>query len=138
MPQSYVAPFYSPRYLVASGTDTYTGSVTGYVAYAAGDTFDVLFTNANTGAATLNINSLGPIALKKNGTAALVPGDIDAGSLHQIVYDGTNFQIVATADSATVAQLNTGTDNSAAATSLGLNTSKYGAATNLYLFNNYI
>jgi len=40
----------------AAGTDTYTASITGVSAYTSGDTFSVKFTNANTGAATININ----------------------------------------------------------------------------------
>ncbi len=52
--------------------------------------------NANTGAATLDINGLGPIAIKKSGAADLVSGDILAGQMVCLVYDGVNFQMPAT------------------------------------------
>jgi hypothetical protein len=77
----------------ASGTDTYavTGGITSYVA---GFGIFVKFTNANTGAATLNVNTLGAKAIKKNGAVALAAGDISAGQIVLLVYDGTNFQVV--------------------------------------------
>jgi hypothetical protein len=77
----------------ATGTDTY--AVTGYItAYAAGFSIYVLFTNANSTVATLNVNSLGAKAIKKNGTTALEAGDIPAGSVKLLIYDGTNFQLI--------------------------------------------
>jgi len=78
---------------VASGTDTYTvsGSIT---SYATKFTILVKFTNANTGAATLNVNSLGAKAIKKTGSVAMASGDISAGQILLLVYDGTNFQVV--------------------------------------------
>lgn len=50
---------------------------------------------ANTGISTLNVNSLGPIALKKNATFDLMAGDIRAGEIITAIYDGNNFQLVA-------------------------------------------
>ena len=88
-------PGSSPAYFVASGTDTYTGSYGSYAAYVAGDTFDVLFTNGNTGASTMNINALGAKTIAKNGTTALDSGDIVAGTVRTIIYDGTRFQLQA-------------------------------------------
>lgn len=52
--------------------------------------------NANTGASTLNVNSLGVKAIRKNGTAVLESGDISAGAVVCVVYDGTNFQLIGT------------------------------------------
>lgn len=81
--------------VTASGTDTYTaGTTPALTAYTTNDRFYVKFTNANTGAATLNIDGLGAKALKKQGTTALSSGDIAAGQIVELVYDGTNFQIV--------------------------------------------
>jgi len=48
----------------------------------------------NTGPATININGLGAVEMKKNGSTALVSGDIVAGTIYEIFYDGTNFQIL--------------------------------------------
>lgn len=49
---------------------------------------------ANTGAATLNVNSLGAITIKKLRDQDLATGDIEAGQIVEVVYDGTNFQMV--------------------------------------------
>ena len=48
---------------------------------------------ANTGTATLNINSLGAKTIKKLNDQDLATGDIEAGQIVQVVYDGTNFQM---------------------------------------------
>jgi len=78
----------------ATGTDTYAITLNPTpTAYAAGQTFVVNFTNANTGAATLNVNSLGAKAIQKNGTA-LASGNIGAGKSYVCYYDGTAFQIL--------------------------------------------
>lgn len=79
----------------ATGTDTYAATVAPAItAYVANQRFYITFTNANTGAATLNINSLGAKSIVKNGSTALVSGDIPAGSIKLLQYDGTNLQIV--------------------------------------------
>jgi len=79
----------------ASGTDTYTVTLAPAItAYVTGQVFDILFTNANTGASTININGLGAIAIKKNGTLALSANDILAGQVYSIFYNGTVFQLI--------------------------------------------
>lgn len=47
----------------------------------------------NTGACTINVNSLGVKSIVKNINTALVDGDIAAGMLCTLIYDGTNFVI---------------------------------------------
>ena len=85
--QSYV--------VTASGTDTYTATlVPAIAAYAAGQKVFIKFTNANTGAATINLNTLGAKAIVKSGGEPLSYGDISAGQILCLVYDGTNFQVV--------------------------------------------
>jgi hypothetical protein len=51
--------------------------------------------NANTGASTLEVNLRGPLAIKKNGTADLASGDIVAGQMVSLIFDGTYWQMVA-------------------------------------------
>lgn len=81
--------------ITASGTDTYTASVTpSLTAYVNGQPFLVKFTNANTGASTLNIDTLGAKNIQKNGSIALTKGDIQAGQSYWLFYDGTNIQLV--------------------------------------------
>lgn len=77
----------------ALGTDTYTASILGVTAYT--DLWvAVEFPNANTGTCSLNINSMGAITLKKDGGANLEADDIDAGDIHIVAFDGTNFQVL--------------------------------------------
>ena len=75
----------------ASGTDTYAVTIAGVASYASGNTYTVKFTNANTTAATININSLGAKDIKKGVTTALSAGNIAAGQIFVLAYDGTNF-----------------------------------------------
>lgn len=77
-----------------AGTNTVTANLTGLAAYAAGQTFRFIVGTTNTGAVTLNVNSVGAKAITKNGTTALVAGDLLAGAAVEVIYDGTQFQLV--------------------------------------------
>lgn len=81
--------------VTAGGTNTYTATLSPAItAYSSTHRYFVKFTNANTGAATLNLNSLGAKSIVKNGSLALEVGDITAGQIVQLAYDGTNLQII--------------------------------------------
>jgi len=78
-----------------SGTDTITGSLTpALTAYAAGQMFYFVAAGDNTGAVTININSLGAKNVTKDGTTALSAAEIKSGQTVVVVYDGTRFQMV--------------------------------------------
>jgi len=78
-----------------SGADTITGTLSPTLgAYAAGQMFYFVAAGANTGAVTININSLGAKSITRDGTTALAAGDIQSGEVCVIVYDGTQFQLV--------------------------------------------
>jgi hypothetical protein len=78
-----------------SGTDTLTGSVTpALAAYATGNLFSFVAVATNTGATTINLNSLGAKSITKSGTTALAAGDLVTGQLYLIEYDGTRFQLI--------------------------------------------
>jgi hypothetical protein len=78
-----------------AGTNTITAvAAVGMTAYATGQKFTFVSAGANTGAATININSIGAKSLTKNGTTALSAGDIPSGAAVEVVYDGTQFQVV--------------------------------------------
>lgn len=83
----------------ASGTDTYTVTITGATAYADGDAYLIRFTNGNTTSATLNINAQGAVPLYRNNDGALIGGDIIAGGEMLCVYNSTTnrFQVIGTA-----------------------------------------
>lgn len=79
----------------ASGTNTYTVAFSPtLVAHVTNQVYHILFTNANSGASTLNPDGAGTKAITKAGTTALVTGDINAGQILQLMYDGTQYQII--------------------------------------------
>jgi hypothetical protein len=99
----------------ASGTDTYSATVTGVAAYNDGDAYIIQFTNGNTTTATLDINTLGAVALYRNNDGPLIGGDIWDNGEMICVYDaslpafrcmGTSpnslFSYVTNADSVTI------------------------------------
>lgn len=67
---------------------------TALVAYTAGQHFFIKVVANNTGATTININGLGVKSLKKSVTVDLDGGDLLAGQVILVCYDGTNFQLV--------------------------------------------
>lgn len=76
----------------SSGDDTITASLTpNLTAYADGQVFRFIAGGTNTGAATLNINSVGAADIKKGGagTTALAAGDIAAGGIYTVIYNDT-------------------------------------------------
>ena len=78
-----------------SGTNTMTATAAlGMSAYVTGQRFFFVAPSTNTGACTLNINAIGAKAITKNGTTALTAGDIVSGAVIQVVYDGTEFQLL--------------------------------------------
>lgn len=72
---------------IASGTDTYTVTISGVTSYAEGDSYIVRFTNGNTTGATLNINGLGVVPLYRNNDGPLLGGDILNNGDMLCVYD---------------------------------------------------
>lgn len=80
-------------FIAVTGTDTIVGTATPALTagYVTGMRFQFFAAGANTGAVTLNINSQGAKAVTKNGTTALVAGDIPNGVLVTVTYDGTQF-----------------------------------------------
>lgn len=65
--------------------------------YVAGQEFEFVINAANSGPATLNVGSLGPKAMDKVGLAgpiALAGGELKAGNIVLVEYDGAEFQII--------------------------------------------
>lgn len=78
-----------------TGTDTLTGSLTpALAAYATGNLFSFVAAATNTGATTINLNSLGAKSITKSGTTALGAGDLVINQVYLIEYDGTRFQLL--------------------------------------------
>jgi hypothetical protein len=81
--------------VTVTGTNTYTGTMSPTLAaYAAGNVFTFVVPNTNTTSCTLNIDGLGAKALTRDGSTALVAGDLVANSEILVVYDGTRFQVL--------------------------------------------
>jgi hypothetical protein len=83
-----------------------TGAANAYVitpspaitAYTAGQIFSFKAANTNTTTSTLNVNALGAKTINKlNGATALAVGDIVAGQIVTVEYDGTVFQMISPA-----------------------------------------
>lgn len=63
-------------------------------ALTAGQAWDVRFHTVNLGTTpTIQVSGLTVTTMTKQGATALIPGDIQAGSIKRIQYDGTNFQV---------------------------------------------
>lgn len=70
-------------------------------AYAAGQVFYFRAASSNTGSVTVNIDGVGAKTVKRfDGSTDLMTDDIRAGSVVQIKYDGTNFQLDGASQSA--------------------------------------
>ena len=83
------------KLVTVTGTDTLTGSATpALTAYAAGNLFSFVVVNTNTTAVTINIDGVGSKSITRTGSTALVAGDMVAGQVALIEYDGTRFQLL--------------------------------------------
>lgn len=101
----------------SAGADYYTdgGSANAYVlspvgshkappAYFEGMRVRFKPANSNTSSSTINVNSLGSKAVKRNGSA-LASGDLSSTKFVELIYDGTDFQIANAGDYATTVTL---------------------------------
>jgi hypothetical protein len=81
--------------ITVAGTNALTGLATPTLGgYAAGAQYSFIAQNTNTAAVTIDIDTLGVKSITKFGTTALAAGDIIAGALTLIEYDGTRFQLL--------------------------------------------
>lgn len=79
------------------GSDTITATVTSpnFTGYAAGQQFSFVVAATNTTTSvTLNLNGLGAKALTRQGVLSLNAGDLTAGQIALVEYDGTRFQFL--------------------------------------------
>jgi hypothetical protein len=63
-------------------------------AYAEGQRFAFVVASNNTGAATLAVNGLAAKSIRRPNGSTLAAGDLAAGTLVAVTYDGTNFRLV--------------------------------------------
>ena len=86
----------NPKYAADTGAaDAYLIAPSPAItAYTAGQIFYMKAGNANTGASTINVNSLGIKSIKKNQGTALEANNILANQVIGLIYDGTNFELL--------------------------------------------
>ena len=78
-----------------AGTNTITAlAALSMNALVAGQVFRFIVAATNTTAVTLNINSIGAKSITKNGTTTLTANDLVINSIVEVIYDGTQFQLV--------------------------------------------
>jgi len=77
-----------------TGTDAYLLTLSDSIVTYAGLRFFAKFSNGNTGPSTLNVNAIGIKSIRKNGSLELESGDIQAGQVYQLLYDGVHLQVV--------------------------------------------
>lgn len=88
-------PTTATNLITVAGTNALTGlSTPPLTGYGAGAQYTFVVQNNNTGAVTIDIDSLGVKSLTKNGSVALQANDLIAGSIALIEYDGTRFQLL--------------------------------------------
>jgi hypothetical protein len=76
----------------AGANDTYVITLSPVpTSYTTGMVVHFKANTINTGAATLNVNSLGAKTIVKGVSTTLADGDIGAGQFCTVIYDGTNF-----------------------------------------------
>ncbi|KKN36703.1 hypothetical protein LCGC14_0770910 [marine sediment metagenome] len=78
----------------SSVNDTYGAIEPLITAYTTGMSFYVNVGVANTGAATFQFNALAPLTIKKLHDQDLITGDVEAGQILHLIYDGTNLQML--------------------------------------------
>lgn len=83
--------------LTSSGTNTITVTTNRSISsghQAAGFSLRFKAGGTNTGAATLNVDSLGAVAIKRLNGDALSAGDIVSGGIYDVAFDGTNYVLL--------------------------------------------
>lgn len=95
-----------------SGTDT--GSANNYVItlpfgspsnYNQGMLVAFNPANTSTGASTLQVNPLAPVAIVRSDSTALSGGEVVAGAIIVMMFDGTSFRIISPSESAGVVKI---------------------------------
>ena len=90
-----------------AGTNTITATANPTLtAYTSGQLFSFIAAGANTGATTLNVDTLGAKNVLYNN-AACSGGEIASGAMVSVRYDGTSFHLVSSYASATLPVLDT-------------------------------
>lgn len=83
------------NFINVTGTNTLTGTmIPTLLSYQTGNMFSFIVQNTNTSTVTLNIDGLGAKAILRNATDPIQAGDLTAGNVVVVIYDGTEFQLI--------------------------------------------
>lgn len=83
------------RYAADTGTaNVYAIALSPAPVLVPGSGFYFKAAHANTGASTLAVNGGSAKAITKSGTTALAGAEISANQIVQVIYDGTQFQLI--------------------------------------------
>lgn len=83
------------KYSVATGVNFLSADLYPIItSYKKGMVVNLLITNFNTDSVYVNLNNLGNIPVYKNVNQPLKEGELISGSILEIIYDGTNFQVI--------------------------------------------
>ncbi len=94
----------------AEASDTYVITLDPVPAtYYVGMVINFKPNTANTGACTINVNTLGAKSIKKHHDVDPATGDIEANQIVTIVYDGTNFEMQSQLGRSDLCRIKTGT-----------------------------
>lgn len=93
-----------------TGTNTLTASLTPAItAYVTGMVFAFKVATTNTASTTLNVNSVGALTIKNAEGNSLSGGELVAGNIVEVRYDGTNAQLISRTPSEIQYNAQTGT-----------------------------
>jgi hypothetical protein len=102
---------------------------TGPAAYNFGLELTVKVANTNSGGTSVNVNGLGTKSVRRSDGSLLVAGDLVAGQVVKLIYDGTVFRMLGSSESAIAAAVTTVAGlAAAAATSASASASSAGDA----------
>lgn len=89
--------------LLTGSVNNYVATIAGFTAYAQWQIFFFECNVTNTGISTINVSSKGNVNVHKFGSLGLDSGDMIAGQVYGMMYDGANFQIFSVTNNIEVA-----------------------------------
>lgn len=92
--ESLASPGYS--FITVAGTNTLTGTANALfsTSISTGEVFSFVPGTTNTATVEINVNGTGARGITKNGNIPLAAGDLVAGQVYEMRYDGTRWQLL--------------------------------------------
>lgn len=107
--------------ITVTGTNSLLGTtVPPATSYVAGMTLSFILINTNTAAVTIDVDGLGAKNIYSGSSAPMIPGQLAAGSMVTVEYDGTRFQLIGNASQRSIALITGNTASRPATPTPGL------------------